>query len=101
MGEESLNILHARDISPSGLGVHVPHGFDPSDLGSVLDLIVTLPGGRSFMAKGVVRHREHVDSYNLFGVEFTELKPVHREEIRRFIGRLASLEGRTSSGGDP
>lgn len=92
MGEESLNILHARDISPSGVGVHVPHGFGASDLGSELDLVVTLPGGRSFMAKGVVRHRENTEASNLFGVEFTELKPVHREEIRKFISRLGGME---------
>lgn len=88
MGDASLNILWARDISLSGLGVHVPHGFRDSDLESELDLVVTLPRSRSFLARGVVRHRNNVDIPNYFGVEFTDLKPAHREEIRKFIRHL-------------
>lgn len=92
MGSESLNILRARDISLSGLGVHVPHGFRNADLANELDLVITLPGGRSFLAKGIVRHRGNDTKPNFFGVEFTALKAVHREEIRNFIRRLSNLE---------
>lgn len=95
MGSESLNILRARDISLSGLGVRVPHGFRDSDLASELDLVITLPGGRSFLAKGVVRHRNNVETPNFFGVEFTSMKPVHREEVRAFVRRLIELEARS------
>ncbi len=95
MGNESLNILRARDISLSGLGVYVPHGFRESDLANELDLVITLPGGRSFLAKGVVRHRNYVDTPNFFGVEFTSMKPVHRAEVRAFVHRLIELEARS------
>lgn len=88
MGNESLNILRARDISLSGLGVRVPHGFRDADLASELDLVITLPGRRSFLARGVVRHRNSVDVPNYFGVELTSIKPAHREEIRRFLQDL-------------
>lgn len=98
MGSESLNILRARDISLSGLGVCVPHGFRDSDLASELDLVITLPGGRSFLAKGVVRHRNNVETPNFFGVEFTSMKPVHREEVRAFVHRLIELEARNVQG---
>lgn len=91
MGAASLNILYARDISLSGLGVHVPHGLREADLGNELDLLITLSGGHSFLTRGVVRHRNDVAMPNFFGVEFSELKPSHREEIRRFIARLHEL----------
>lgn len=96
MGNESLNILRARDISPSGLGVHVPHGFRDADLASELDLVITLPGGRSFLARGIVRHRNNVAIPNYFGVEFTSIKPAHREEIHRLISRLIRMKAPTS-----
>lgn len=100
MGSESLNILRARDISPSGIGVHVPHGFSPGDLDSELDLVVTLPGSRSFLARGRVRHQNHIAIPNFFGVEFTDMKPEHRDEIRRFVRRLAEPDtSRSGAGG--
>lgn len=92
MGSESLNILRVRDISLSGLGVHAPHGFRDADLASEVDLVITLPGSRSFLAKGIVRHRTSDAGQNFFGVEFTSLKAAHREEIRRFIRRLSDLD---------
>lgn len=96
MGAASLNILRARDISLSGLGVRVPHGFQARDLGSEVDLVITLPGSRSFLAKGIVRHQDDATRPHYFGVEFTELKPGNHEEIRRFLGRLAELEAPAS-----
>lgn len=91
MGAESLNILHARDISLSGLGVHLPHGFRDSDLDNELDLLITLPGSRSFLTRGVVRHRNNVAVPNFFGVEFRGLRSAHQQEIKRFLRRLEEL----------
>lgn len=93
MGAESLNILRARDISVSGVGVCVPHGFSSVDLDGELDLVITLPDSRSFLARGIVRHRNDDATGHFFGVEFTDLKPENRTEIRRFVQRLADLEG--------
>lgn len=92
MGKNSLNILRARDISLSGMGVRVPHGFSAHDLENELDLVVALPEIRSFRARGVVRHRNEDASGDFFGVEFTDLKPGNREEIRRFLDHLINLD---------
>ena len=91
MGERSLDILYARDISLSGLGVRVPHGFRDADLDNEMDLVITLPGVRSFLTRGVVRHRDNANVSNAFGVEFTGLEPQHRDEIRQFIRRLERI----------
>jgi c-di-GMP-binding flagellar brake protein YcgR len=98
MGAQSLNILYARDISHSGLGVRVPHGLRDSDLEHEVELVITLPGVRSFLARGVVRHRDNLNAPNAFGVEFTDLKPEHRGEIRRFIRRLQHIGAHQSDG---
>lgn len=92
MGAQSLNILRARDISLSGLGVRVTHGFSAADLGHELDLVIALPESRSFLARGRVRHRNDDASGHFFGVEFTDVKPANRVQIREFVKRLADLE---------
>lgn len=92
MGAGSLNILRARDISVSGLGVRVPHGFSDADLNHELDLVITLPGRRSFSARGVVRHRNNESVPNFFGVELTELKAADRDAVRAFVAELADLK---------
>ena len=56
IGGNSIDILHARDISATGLGVFVPHGFEGCDLDQEVELVITLPGTRTFMARGVIRH---------------------------------------------
>jgi len=90
MGTGSLNILRARDISLSGLGVRVPHGLSDADLNRELDLVITLPGRRSFSARGVVRHRNNETLPNIFGIELTEVKPDDRDAIRAFVDALAA-----------
>lgn len=97
MGEGSLNILRARDISLSGLGVRAPHGFGAADLAGELDLVIALPGIRSFSARGTVRHRADDASGHFFGVEFTDLKPADRDRIRDFVHYLAGLEDASSA----
>lgn len=91
MGTHSLNILRARDISLSGLGIHVPHGFPDADLDHELNLIVTLPDHRSFSARGIVRHRNSEAAPNFFGIEFTDIKPEDHDAVRAFIDQLADL----------
>jgi len=97
MGARSLNILRARDISLSGLGVHAPHGFEHRDLENELELLITLPGQQSFLARGRVRHRNQDSTPGFFGVEFTELDPEHRNALRSFIRHLAEEYPETES----
>jgi hypothetical protein len=85
MGEDSLDVLHARDVSTSGLGVYADHEFEGFDLAREVDLVITLPGRRPFLATGYVRHRTRRDSRWFFGVEFTDLAPRDRAAIDRYV----------------
>lgn len=86
MGRNSLDIVNARDISATGIGVYVPHGFDPATLDSGIELVITLPGERSFLARGVLRHaRDQPDAY--FGVELTQIADEQRDRIRAYVAR--------------
>lgn len=95
MGAGSLNILRARDISLSGVGIRAPHGFSAADLETEVDLVITLPGIRSFQARGIIRHRNDDASGHFFGVELTDVKAANREAVRRFVEQLAELENGT------
>lgn len=83
MGRHSLDVVTARDISATGIGVHVPHGFDAWDLESHIEMVITLPGGPPFLAAGTLRHR----SKGGFGVQFTRLADARRDDIRAFVAR--------------
>ena len=86
IGGNSIDILHARDISATGLGVFVPHGFDECDLDEEVELVITLPETRTFMARGVIRHvtnRDHPEQY--FGVEFTQIDQRHRNQVLAYV----------------
>ena len=88
MGSASLDVLNARNVSASGLGVCVPHGFAGFDLAEEVELVVTLPGSTSFMARGVIKHvTEAEDGPNHFGLHFTELSELNRVKIERYVKR--------------
>ena len=91
MGRGSLDVLHARNVSATGLGIYVPHGFAGIDLSQEVELVVTLPGVRSFLARGVIRHvtDAHGDARH-FGVELTSIADKDREAILGYVrSRLA------------
>ena len=90
MSPDSLDILRAHDISETGLAVIVPHRFEDCDLDASVELVLTLPGHRPFLARGKVRHvTEEGGPSERFGVEFTEIRRRHRAWIRSFVeGRL-------------
>jgi c-di-GMP-binding flagellar brake protein YcgR len=85
VGRESLDILRARDISESGLGVYVPHRFEGCDIDSEVALVITLPGQRTFMARGQVKHHAEGTTSNFFGVQFTRISAPHRAKIRAYV----------------
>jgi hypothetical protein len=92
MGTNSLDILHARDISVRGLGVLVPHLFEGCDIDSRVELVVTLPGVRSFLATGTVRHRTREDEpAAVFGIEFHDLSKANRARVRAYVDGVESL----------
>jgi c-di-GMP-binding flagellar brake protein YcgR len=90
LGESSIDILHARDVSVGGLGVYVSHGFRGCKLEDEVDLVITLPRTRTFAAKGVIRHvtgGPEISGY--FGVQFTQITPEHRATIQEYVERCS------------
>ncbi len=85
MGAGFLDVLRARDVSQTGLGILVPHGFEGCDLLDAVELIVTLPGSASFRAAGMLRHRTQYGSTSFFGVEFSRISHRDRLALRAYV----------------
>lgn len=89
MGLGTLDVLHARNVSRSGLGVYVHHRFEGLDLAMPVELVVTLPGGRPFLAVGVIRHVTEDGAIDAghFGLEFTALADSARQALSEYVDR--------------
>ena len=86
MGPGRLDVFNARNVSQTGIGVYVPHGFAGCDLEAEVELVITLPGERSFLARGLIKHHtESGDEGHHFGLVFSEISKEHRAKIRSFI----------------
>ena len=86
MGPHSIDVLTARDIALKGVGVYLPHSVEHWQMSPLVELVITLPGQRPFLAKGQVRHRtDDFESASFFGVEFVDLPMKRREQIRRYL----------------
>ena len=86
MGPKSIDVLTARDIALKGVGVYLPLGFEHWQKHPNVELVITLPGQRPFLARGRVRHRtDGFDTEPFFGVEFVDLPARRREQIRRYL----------------
>lgn len=86
MGAESLDVLDARDISRTGLGVYVSHGFAGCNISQAVELVITLPRAKPFLARGVIKHRTRRDEpEEYFGIEFTQLSDAGRDKIDRYV----------------
>ena len=85
MGPGFLDVLRARDVSQTGLGILVPHGFEGCDLAGDVELIVTLPGSISFSAAGILRHRTRHAGIAFFGVELTRISDRDRLALRAYV----------------
>ena len=60
MGRGTLDVLHARNVSQTGIGIYVPHDFAGCDLEATVELIITLPHERPFLTHGTIKHQtEH------------------------------------------
>jgi len=98
MSERFLDIFEARDISTTGAGIFVPYRFEGCALKSPVDLVITLPKGDPFLAKGRVVHRTKTER-EFFGVEFIGLPQDRAQEIARYVElRLAEEAARESAG---
>ncbi len=89
MGSGFLDVLAVRDISARGVGVHVSHCFEGCRLDDTVDLVITLPRERPFLARGRIAHRTKSGD-EFFGVEFTEISRADSRRIRQYVKGLAS-----------
>ncbi len=90
MGPGRLDVLNARNVSQTGIGVYVPHGFSGCDLEAEVELVITLPGERSFLARGLIKHQtESGGEGRHFGLVFTEISQEHRALIRGFVRSMS------------
>ena len=88
MGGNSIDILQARDISLTGVGVYVEHRFEGCDISADLEMVITLPGRRTFLTRGVIKHvSRQGEPLTYFGVEFRWLSDEHRALIEDYIDR--------------
>ena len=83
-------MLHARNVSVTGLGVHVDHGFSGLDFSDDVEMIVKLPGVPPFLALGQIRHvtrseDSEGEGENHFGLVFTSLSDRHREALLHYV----------------
>lgn len=86
MGRDSLDVLRARNISATGLGIYVPHGFAGFDLAEEVELVVTLPSKRPFLARGIIKHLTETGSAaRHFGLQFTRLEKRDRDALTRYV----------------
>ena len=86
MGRDSLDVLRARNVSTTGLGVYVPHGFAGFDLAVEVELLVALPASRPFLARGVIKHMTDGGSgTHHFGLHFTQIDKLHRAALARYV----------------
>jgi c-di-GMP-binding flagellar brake protein YcgR len=88
MGGSFLEVVAALDISVGGVCIDVAHGFSQPEMSEQVQLILTLPGKKSFKAKGTIRHLTVAEGSGRFGVEFVELDPVHHKMIENYVEHL-------------
>ena len=84
MGDGFLDVFAARDISATGVSIVVPHRFEDCNLDDEVELIITLPGQRPFMARGHIVHRTKANEA-FFGVQFSGLSRSHRDVISDYV----------------
>jgi c-di-GMP-binding flagellar brake protein YcgR len=92
MGDGFLDVFPARDISAGGVSIIVPHRFEGCPLEDDVDLVISLPGERPFMARGRIVHRTKT-SHEFFGVEFSRLAAANAATIERYVdARLRQID---------
>ena len=86
MGPHSLDVHEIRDIALLGVALYLRPDIRAPRIGSRVELILSLPGERPFLACGVVRHRTQVEADRpVLGIEFTALEARRREQLRNYL----------------
>jgi hypothetical protein len=86
MGADFVDVLHAADISIGGARIIVPHLFAGCDINVPLDIVLKLPGFRSFRIKGVVRHKDSAGAASAeFGVRIKDIGSPDMVKLTQYI----------------
>lgn len=90
-GENFIDVLHAKDISESGIGVRVPHFFTGCSIEKPVQFIISLPEPfkKTIKAYGVVKHT----GADHFGVYFTQIDRQSVRFLRDYISHRIAEEG--------
>jgi hypothetical protein len=99
MGEHLLDVLRARDVSVTGIGVLVPHRFEGFNLDSDVELLISLPRQRPFLTRGrIVHSTDRGGESAFFGVSLTNLSAEHRGILQAYLD--SGLAERTERAGE-
>jgi c-di-GMP-binding flagellar brake protein YcgR len=90
MGDGFLEILTAKDIGPGGVGIYVEHGFQGLNIIRDVEIVISIPGEKSFKARGVIKHKRQLSNYHsekqdFFGILFTQICNKHRQLLERYV----------------
>lgn len=85
MGKGFLDIIYARDVSLSGMGIEVPNKFEGCNINLPIELIITLPPENCFKASGIIKHTAVLAKKGIFGVEFTSIQKGHENDISSYV----------------
>ncbi len=90
-GENFLDILHAKDVSETGIGIRVPHFFSGCHIDEPVQFIISLPAPCKAMirVRGLVKHSNH----DQFGVHFTHIDRNALMMLRKYIAHRIADEG--------
>ncbi|HIF93909.1 MAG TPA: PilZ domain-containing protein [Myxococcales bacterium] len=89
MGRGTPDVLDARNVSQTGVGIYVAHDFAGCDLDETVELVITLPYERPFLNQGTIKHQtEGAREGHHFGVHFSDLPADHLENIQNYVQSL-------------
>ena len=93
MGDGFIDILYAKDIGKNGLGIHVPKNYMSAKVKCEVNLIISLPGCKSFDASGVIKHAGRIGAdseFKSFGIHFTRINPQHRGLLENYFQKIVA-----------
>lgn len=90
VGENFIDVLKAKDIGEGGLSVYVPYQFEGCIIDREIELVVTLPGSRSFKTRGMIRHKGEKQGF-YFGIAFTQIDKDDLGALKNYIEVRAAL----------
>jgi hypothetical protein len=91
MGTNFLEVLTAADISEGGIGIRVSHSFEGYDMDRQVEVVVSLPGAKAFMARGRLRSKSVRENTHVFGVQFTYVADEGKELLSEYVTRMLLL----------